>query len=283
MNTTDLTNPATQPRAIADYDLIRPLGEASHGDLWLAQTPQRLGVPEPHVVVKILRAPGTADDLTTLAEELSRPAGVPSPHLTQLLEAGHHEGRLYYVSRHLPDGSLAVPARPLSRVEVLRAVADAARGAHALHEVGFAHRDIRPGAIVLGPDGAQLGEFGMAQILNPGQTITGLGPVINIEYLAPEVVRGEDATRATDIWSLGATLHRSLTGRSIFPDLPEDSQLSALRHILSEPVTFAGPLSAGETEIITSCVSQDPVDRPPTALELAERISAEAARQEGAA
>lgn len=277
MSTLDVTGSART--GVADYTFIRRLGEASHGDLWLADAPPRLNMDNQQVAIKILHQPGTADGLTQLAEELARPAGVRSAYLSQLVEAGHHDGTLYYVTDYSPNGSLAVPARPLSRVEVLQAVANAARGAHALHEVGIAHRNIRPSAVVLSEGNARLGDFGLTQPLNPGQTITGVRPVISIEYLAPEVVRGEESSRATDIWSLGATLHRSLTGKSIFPDLPEDSLLAALRHVLNERVSIAGPLSGEEQAIIAACIEVDPADRPATAEALAERIDAEADRQ----
>jgi len=268
-----------QSGGIADYEFIRPLGDGNHGSFHLARPPERLGLSVEYVAVKTLADRANDAAFTRMANELKLYASVKSPYLVELYDAGQQDGVLYYAGEYFPDGSLGQPARPLNRQEVLFAVADAAEAAHALHEVGVAHRDIKPGNIMIHSTGAKLGDLGLAQILNPGQTVTGIGPVGTIAYLAPEIIRGEGATRATDIWAVGATLHQALTGRLIFPDVPESSLLDALRHVLHRDPTLAGPLSVGETAIITSSLEAEPSERPPTALDLAEDIRGEAQRQ----
>lgn len=266
-------------KSIADYQFVRLLGEGNHGSFWLARPPQRLQLPDEYVAVKTLAHRATDADFARMANELKLYASVPSQHLVRLYDAGQQDGVLYYAGEYFPDGSLAAPSRPLARSEVLRNLADAARAAHDLHQIGVAHRDIKPANILLGADGGKLGDLGLAQILNPGQTVTGIGPVGTIEFLAPEVVRGQEASRGTDIWALGASMHRALTGRSIFPAIPDETLLDALRHVLNEQPTLAGPLSAEETRIIRSALEAEPTDRPGTALELAEAVQAEADRQ----
>src|SRR3954447_21921710 len=76
-----------------------------------------------------------------------------------------------YAMEHLPLGSLAAPARPLGRGEVLRAVAHAA---HALHEGGLTHGDLKPANILLTENGAKLSNLGLARYLTPGATLTGM-------------------------------------------------------------------------------------------------------------
>ncbi len=278
---------STKMQGIADYEFIRPLGDGNHGSFWLAKPPARLGLSgtgadgesETLVAVKTLAEWANDAAFSRMANELKLYASVDSPYLVELYDAGQQDGVLYYAGEYFPDGSLGQPSRPLNRQEVLFAVADAADAAHALHEVGVAHRDIKPGNIMVTSTGAKLGDLGLAQILNPGQTVTGIGPVGTIAYLAPEIIRGEAATRATDIWALGATLHQALTGRLIFPDVPESSLLDALRHVLHREPTLAEPLSVGETDIITTALAAEAADRHPTSAALASDIRDEAQRQ----
>ncbi|MEM7275136.1 MAG: serine/threonine-protein kinase [Actinomycetota bacterium] len=264
---------------IADYRFIERLGEGNHGTFWLARPPARLQqVDAEFVAVKTLAQQASDQDFTRMANELRIYATVDSPHLVPIHDAGHQDGRLFYASAYYPDGSLGAPARPMDRAEVLTAVADAALGAHALHDAGIAHRDIKPGNIMItrnnGGLRAQLGDLGLAQIINPGQTVTGVGPVGTIEYLAPEQIHGQKATRASDIWALGVTLHRALTGRGVYPSFPVETLLDALRYVLTVRPEVDPELTPGVAEVVRRCLLEDPVDRFPTAAALAAALQA---------
>ncbi len=273
---------------IADYRFIERLGEGNHGTFWLARPPSRLEqVQGDFVAVKTLAQQASDQDFKRMANELRVYAAVDSDHLVSVLDAGHQDGQLFYATPYFADGSLGAPARPLDRIEVVAAVADAARGAHALHEAGIAHRDVKPDNIMLelaGPaDGspaggrrlwARLGDLGLAQILSPGQTVTGIGPVGTIEYLSPEQVQGHKASRASDVWALGVTLHRTLTGRGVYASFPVGSLLDALRHVTTVRPTLDSNLDDGTTSVVEQCLSESPGDRFPTALDLAEALDA---------
>ena len=256
-------------RGIADYRFVDKLGEGNHGTFWLAVAPTRLQLDAEHVAVKTLDQRATESDFKRMANELRLYSSVRSPFLVELYDAGHQEGTLYYAATYYPDGSLTT--RPAPDV-VRRACADAARAAHALHEVGVAHRDIKPSNVMLENGGGRLGDLGLAQVLNPGQTVTGIGPLGALEYLAPEIVRGEPATRATDAWAIGATFHHALTGQSAFPDLPTGSLLDALRHLLRTPPALDGGLGLADRAVVERCMAATPEERPATCLELAEMI-----------
>ncbi len=266
---------------IADYEVLQQLGEGSQGQYWLARPPARLGVSDQTVAVKTMVHAASDAEFARLARHLQLYASVESPCLHRVYDVGQQGNLIYIAGEYVPGGSLTRPARPFSRVDVLRALADAARGAHALHEVGIAHRAVRPGNVILAEGHAKLADMGISQLLSPGQTITGAAQMGAIEYLSPEIIQGQPASRASDIWALGATLHKVLTGISIYPLLPSNSLVDALRFLLNEKPVMGDALRNGERRIIEAVVAADPADRPATSEELATSISEEAARQAG--
>ena len=151
----------------------------------------------------------------------------------------------------------------------------AARAAHDLHEAGIAHRDIKPANILLTDDGAKLADLGLVQVLAPGQTITGLGAIGSVEYLDPAIMRGERASRATDIWALGVTLHRVLSrqGRLRRAARPA-TRLLAVRRVLSSPPTLDPSLSEAEADLVRRCLDPDLTARFRTAAEVADALDA---------
>lgn len=257
---------------IADYVFIRHLGDGNHGSFWLARPPERLGLTVDSVAVKMLAQRATEDDYRRMANELRIYSLVECPDLVEVLDAGHDGGQLFYTTHFHENGSLGHPARPLDRAVVVGAVASAARAAHELHEHGIAHRDIKPSNILLDGDHGRLADLGLAQIINPGQTVTGVGPVGTIEFLAPEVIRGEAATRASDVWALGVTLHNVLTGRPVYHGLRSATLLDALRQVLTDRPVIDPSLEGGERRIIERCLMPEPVDRYATAADLATEL-----------
>jgi serine/threonine protein kinase len=264
-------------QGIADYEFVRFLGQGNNGAFYLAKPPARVHVDAEHVAVKVLTGKVYDDALRRLTRELQVFAAVRSPFLVTLLDAGQEGVTCFYVTEYYPNGSLGSPDRPLTHSEICQAVACAARGAHALHEAGIVHRDIKPQNILLTPDGARLSDIGLAQILNPGQTVTGTGPVDSVEFMDPAIIRGDRTSRATDIWALGATLHKALTGKSVYGQLPHvgDALLLLLRYILKNSPQLDEPnLSADEFALIAACTAPDPTHRPRTAEEVADRLEA---------
>ncbi|GAB3298163.1 protein kinase [Epidermidibacterium keratini] len=264
---------------IADFVVQRPLGAG--GSFLLATSPDRLRTG-PHdageqVVLKVFPADASGDEPTafeTLSAALQSIAAVRSPYLVQLIEAGRNAGLVYCAMEYVDGGSLAAPERQLTFAEVLEAVANAARGAHAMHEAGIPHRNIHPSGIILGSAGTKLSDPGLASYLNPGMTLTGRLGVPKVDFISPEIIRGMPASRATDLWSLGATLHYVASGDSLFPQLDQSNPVAALSAVLHTPPQISPGLPAPIEQIVRACLFTDAPDRPSTAGDLADRLDA---------
>jgi serine/threonine protein kinase len=273
VNTTDARLSGDRA-GIADYRFVRQLGAGNHGVFYLAHRPERLHIDSDFVAVKVLSGSNSQDTFRRATRELAAFAAVRSPYLVTLYDAGQQGDDLYYSMEYLPAGSLADAIGSMPPGHVLAAVADAARAAHALHEAGIAHNDIKPGNVLLFDGHAKLSDLGVSQLLAPGLTITGLGSAGSVEYLDPAVIRGELPGRATDIFALGATLHRALTGTGLYGDLPTDNTMLAMRRVLSHAPEISPVLPPGVREVIASAIDQNQAARPATAADFAASIDA---------
>jgi serine/threonine protein kinase len=260
---------------IADYSFVKPLGAGS-GSFYLARPPARLGIEGEFVAVKTWRTAAGPDALRRAVSELKHfaaAARVDSAYLVRLYDVGQ-EGDVFFCGmEYLPLGSLATPPDGLGRAKLIRAMAHACRAAHALHEAGMAHRNIKPSNVLLHAHGAKLSDLGLVQILSPGMTVSGFGSMGPVEYLDPRIVGNrERPSRASDIWSLGATLHRVLTRAGIYGELPADDPLYAVRKALNERPQLDPGLRPDERRLVAACLSADPAARPRTALVVAEEL-----------
>jgi serine/threonine protein kinase len=255
---------------IADYEFIRSLGKGNHGEFFVAATPARLPIDAEYVAVKVLSGPTSEDIFRRATRELSAFAAVQSPHLVALYDAGQQGSAFYYAMEYLADGSLATGQH--DRNTVITAVADAARAAHALHEAGIVHRDIKPENILLAGGRGKLADLGLSQVLSPGVTVTGMGSVGAIEYNDPALIQGAKPSRATDLFSLGATLHRGLSGTGLYGELPVGDAMLALRKVFSQPPTIAPGLDEAAATAINWAIAPNAFDRPATALVYAEYL-----------
>ncbi|MBM9461511.1 serine/threonine protein kinase [Nocardioides sp. zg-536] len=260
-------------QGIADYEFVRALGESNYGTNYLARTPARLGIGAAEVVVKVIAGPTSDDAFRRATRELKHFSLADSDRLVAVYDAGRHGGAFYYAMEHCPLGSLEKPNVELGVAERVAAVRDAARAAHALHERGIVHRDVKPANILLAPDGGRLADLGLSQLLSPGMVTTGLGQ-IGLEFTDPAIMLGAQASRASDIWSLGASLHFALTGLGVYGELKDTEPLLLVRSILASQPRLADTLAPAARSLVEACLAADVTARPRTAAEVADRISA---------
>ena len=259
-------------QGIADYEFVRPLGESNYGTNYLAKAPARLGIAADEVVVKVIAGPTSDDAFRRATRELKHFSVADSDRLVAVYDAGRHGGAFYYAMEYLPLGSLESPHVEIDTSRRVAAVRDAALAAHALHERGIAHRDIKPANILLAEDGGRLADLGLSQLLSPGMVTTGLGQ-IGLEFTDPAIMLGAQASRASDVWSLGASLHFAITGKGVYGDLKGTEPLLLVRSILASQPTLSADLPEAARALIDACLDADVTARPRTAAEVAERAS----------
>ena len=213
--------------------------------------------------------------LRRAAQELRILASVKSAYLVELYDAGQDGDKLFYSMEHPLLGTLEAPGEPLDDDRRLSAVADAARGAHALHEAGIAHRNIRPSCILLYGSLAKLADLGMAKRLDAGKSVSQMPDVSDIEFVDPTILTGETPSRGSDIWSLGATLHWTMSGgQSLHPGRGQLDPFAAMRRVLTEPPLISPDLLDGVASVVAQALARDPADRQSTAEELAREVTA---------
>ncbi len=264
--------PVASVPVLADFRVVRLIGEGNHGRFYLAHPPARLGIADEYVAVKVFAGQCSEDAYRRGTRELRAFAAVDSPYLARVYDAVLEDNFLYAME-FFPLGSLAAPARPLDRDEVLRAVEHAARAVHALHDAGLAHGDVKPGNVMLHESGAKLSDLGLARVFSAGAALTGMAPETSVEFLDPSLLLGEPPSRATDIWALGATLHRALSGRGLYGELPERQPLLAIRKVQTSRPVIDGSLTEAGAALVSQTLSPGGT-RQVTALEVAEQIAA---------
>ncbi len=188
-------------------------------------------------------------------------------HVVPVLDSGEHAGQPYLVTPFVEGGSLADRLRCDGTLElgaVLRLCFDLAEGLHALWEAGLVHRDIKPGNILLDHEGvACITDFGLAKD-SQGTRLTMPGRALgSMDYMAPEQIRGEDVTPATDIYALGCVIFECLEGHPPFADRPGMRVLWA--HLQDAPPDLRReglPPALGPA--VKAALRKDPAQRPQT-------------------
>jgi serine/threonine protein kinase len=231
------------------------------------------------VALKVLRGELAADDAfrRRLAREARAAAAVSHPNLAPVLEAGEADGRLYLAVRYVAGRSLAerlAAGGPLGADELVRLAAEVGAGLDALHRRGIVHRDVKSANILLAADAtAVLGDFGLAKsrawtvLTRPGQVLG------TLDYLAPELIRGEPATPLSDLYALGCVLYECLAGAPPFAG--RGVLRIGMAHLEEEP----GDPAAGRDDVppalswtVRQALAKDPARRPTSAAALARML-----------
>jgi serine/threonine protein kinase len=256
--------------SVGGYRLRRLLGEGALGLVYEAA-----GEDGATVAVKVLRPEraGDAAARTRFLREARLAARIESRHVVRVLEVGDS----YLVLPYYPRGSLARLLREEGKLgleQTVRLAAELGRGLDALHEQGILHRDVKPSNVLLAEDGtAALADFGLARA-SDSTRITHDGQLVGTpHYLAPELIEGEDATRASDLYALGCLLYECIAGEPPFTGRrPAEIGFAHLTEAPPDPRKRRPELSEDVALALLAALEKDPQARPTSGTALARML-----------
>ena len=254
---------------VGRYRLRRLLGEGALGLVYEA-----LAEDGATVAVKVLR-PEQATDTDARARfvrEARLARRIQSRHVVPVLEVAE----TYLVLPYYPRGSLARLLREEGKLgldQSVRLAAELGRGLDALHEHGILHRDVKPSNVLLAEDGtAALTDFGLARA-SDSTRITHDGQLVGTpHYIAPELIEGAEATRASDVYALGCLLYECVAGEPPFTGRPAEIGFSHLTQPPPDPRDRRPELSGEVALALLAALEKDPQARPTSGTALARML-----------
>lgn len=239
---------STPVRHIGQYELLRSIGQGGGGEVFEA----RHTLLRRRVAVKVMSSRHSGNEIARqrFFREMESIGQLNDPHIVHAYDAGEVDGTLY-LAMELVDGenveSLARRVGPLPIAEACEIIRQAALGLQHVHESGLVHRDLKPSNLLMSKAGVKVADLGLA-LLNREEPLddrlTGEHTVLGTaDYMAPEQAEGSrQVDIRADIYSLGCTLFRLLSGRPPYA-LPElNTPMKKLWAHASMPVPDILPL-----------------------------------------
>ncbi|WP_280302044.1 protein kinase domain-containing protein [Nocardia neocaledoniensis] len=265
---------------IADrYRLQRLIATGGMGQVWEAMD-TRL---DRRVAVKVLKTEFSADPTfrQRFRTEARTTAQLNHPGIAGIYDYGETTdpsgGETAYLVMELVQGEPlnAVLNRMgrLSVVQGLDMLEQTGRALEVAHAAGVVHRDVKPGNILVTPTGqVKITDFGIAKAVD-ASPVTKTGMVMGTaQYIAPEQAVGEDATAASDVYSLGIVGYEALAGMRPFTG--EGAITVAMKHVRDAPPPMPADLPANVHELIAITMAKDPTQRYSSGGEFADAVAA---------
>ncbi len=264
--------------SIRGYEILGELGRGGMGVVYKARQlrPGRL------VAIKTIHSPQLASTEHLLRFQAEAEAAGRLDHrgIVPVYEVGEDNG-VHFFSMGFVDGTdLEKKAREkiLSCREAAEICEEIAEALEYAHQNGVIHRDIKPQNILIGSDGKpRITDFGLAKLSNQDAELTGSGQIMGTAaYMPPEQATGKtsEAGPTADVYALGATLYRCVTGR---PPFQAASAMEILRQVVDDEPISPRRLNREVDEDIETlclkCLEKDPARRFTTAGELAAELN----------
>jgi serine/threonine-protein kinase len=217
------------------YEILEILGEGGMAFVYKARDMQL----ERFVAIKTLK-PNYVNQETFVdrfKREAKTAANLNHPNIVQIFDWGIEE-EPYFVMEYIEGNTLTSiisKNRTISLSDILFIGAQVSSGLHAAHQKGLVHRDIKPGNIMITPDGkVKVTDFGIVSLQNEESDITKTGSILGTaSYISPEQAQGKPVSIESDLYSLGTVLYELITGRVPFSG---DSPIStATKHLTEKP------------------------------------------------
>ncbi|MBA8817098.1 serine/threonine-protein kinase [Microbacterium halimionae] len=256
------------------YELDSRIAIGGMGEVWEAND----HVIGRTVAIKILKDEYMGDPgfLERFRAEARHAALVNHEGIASVFDYGEENGSAFLVMELVPGEALSTILErdgSLSSDKTLDIVAQTAAALQAAHAAGLVHRDIKPGNLLITPDGrVKITDFGIARIADQ-VPLTATGQVMGtVQYLSPEQASGHAASPSTDIYSLGIVAYECLAGKRPFTG---ESQVAIAMAQINEqapplPPTIAAPVQ----NLVMAMITKKPEDRPSTAAAVSRAAAA---------
>ncbi|MBJ7280606.1 MAG: protein kinase [Rhodoluna sp.] len=256
------------------YRLVKRIATGGMGEVWQAQDEVILR----QVAIKILKQQymGDPDFVERFRTEAKHAAMINHDGIANVYDYGEDDGSAYLVMELVPGESLSSileREKTLPDQQVISIIAQTALALDAAHREGLVHRDIKPGNLLISPDGqVKITDFGIARVANQ-VSLTQTGQVMGtVQYLAPEQATGKPASASGDIYSLGIVAYEALAGKRPFKG--ETQMAIAMAQINETPSPLPEHIDAKLAKLVMDCMAKKPDQRPSSALALAARAEA---------
>ena len=247
------------------YELLSRIAIGGMGEVWEA-TDHVIGRT---VAIKILKDEYMGDPgfLERFRAEARHAALVNHEGIASVFDYGEENGSAFLVMELVPGEALSTILErdgALSADKTLDIVAQTASALQAAHAAGLVHRDIKPGNLLITPDGrVKITDFGIARIADQ-VPLTATGQVMGtVQYLSPEQASGHAASPATDVYSLGIVAYECLAGKRPFTG---ESQVAiAMAQINEQPPPLPDSVPVPVRNLVMAMIAKKPADRPASA------------------
>ncbi|HEX4128530.1 MAG TPA: serine/threonine-protein kinase [Pirellulales bacterium] len=264
---------------LGPYQIIDSIGQGGMGQVFKAEHTIMGRV----VAVKVLpRSRSTPEAIVNFTREIRAQAQLDHENLVRAFDAGHDGNVHFLVTEYVPGTDLRRLIRVQGRLSMATAasiITQAARGLEHAHGRGLIHRDVKPGNLLVTPDGrCKVSDLGLAGYFNESeQTDVYGGKVVGTaDYLAPEQITTPDKlTPASDVYSLGCTLYYAVTGKVPFPGgSPRDKARAHCNLPPLDPRRLNPELSDDFVEVIADMMAKKPDQRVANGPEVGARLAA---------
>jgi len=262
--------------ALGPYTINDWLGQGGMGQVFKAIHQ----VMDREVAIKVLPlSRNTPAAIEAFSREIRAQARLDHPNLVRAYDAGHDGNVHYLVTEYVPGTDLRRLIRDQGQLNMHQAATVASQAAQALghaHAAGLVHRDVKPGNMLVTPDGqTKVADLGLVGFIDEWRENLCAGKIVGTaDYMAPEVVTAPDQISAvSDIYSLGCTLYYASTGKVPFPGGTFREKLQ--RHCETppwHPHAFNIELSEEFVDVIADMMEKDPDARIQSADEVVSRL-----------